>query len=110
MIYETNGIVHTIDIPIDEINEMKSENIKIVNVCEKTNDVCASDKDIITRIVKRVVCSNKACGESYNLEFNPSKVEGICGKCGSELIKRADDNEATVRDRLNIYHKDIRIL
>lgn len=63
-----------------------------------------SDQDIITRIVKRVVCSNKSCGESYNLEFNPSKVEGICDKCGAELIKRADDNEETVMQRLKVYH------
>ncbi len=64
-----------------------------------------SDEDIVKRIVKRVVCSNKSCGESYNTEFKPSKVEGICDKCGSALIKRADDNEETVMQRLNVYHE-----
>ena len=63
-----------------------------------------SDEDIVKRIVKRVICSNKNCGESYNTEFKPSKVEGICDKCGSELIKRADDNEETVMQRLKVYH------
>lgn len=64
-----------------------------------------SDEDIVKRIVKRVICSNKNCGESYNTEFKPSKVEGICDKCGSELIKRADDNEETVMQRLKVYHE-----
>lgn len=64
-----------------------------------------SDEDIVKRIIKRVVCSNKSCGESYNTEFKPSKVEGICDKCGSALIKRADDNEETVMQRLNVYHE-----
>lgn len=64
-----------------------------------------SDQDIITRITKRVICSNKNCGEPYNTEFKPSKVEGICDKCGSALIKRADDNEETVMQRLKVYHE-----
>ncbi|MBO5348369.1 MAG: adenylate kinase [Clostridia bacterium] len=63
-----------------------------------------SDEDIVKRIVKRVICSNKSCGESYNTEFKPSKEEGICDKCGSTLIKRADDNEETVMQRLKVYH------
>ena len=64
-----------------------------------------SDDDIVKRIVKRVVCSNKSCGESFNTEFKPSKVAGICDKCGSSLIKRSDDNEETVMQRLKVYHE-----
>lgn len=64
-----------------------------------------SDKDIVKRIIKRVVCSNKDCGESFNTEFKPPKVDGICDKCGSKLIKRADDNEETVMQRLKVYHE-----
>lgn len=68
------------------------------------------DKDIVVRIIKRVVCSNKNCGESYNTEFKPSKVEGICDKCGSQLTKRADDNEETVMQRLKVYHETSKAL
>lgn len=64
-----------------------------------------SDEDIVKRIIKRIVCSNKDCGESFNTEFKPPKVEGICDKCGSKLIKRADDNEETVMQRLKVYHE-----
>lgn len=69
-----------------------------------------SDEDIVVRTVSRVVCSNKACGESYNTKFRPSKVEGICDKCGSELITRKDDNEETIRERLRVYHETSKVV
>lgn len=62
------------------------------------------DEDLVKRIVNRVICSNKECGAIYNTEFRKPKVEGICDVCGSKLIRRADDNEETVRDRLKVYH------
>ena len=83
---------------------------KFLNTNNKKIDVAVeldvSDEDIIKRIVNRVVCSNRDCGETYNTVFKPSKQEMICDKCGSQLLKRADDNEETVKDRLNIYHKE----
>ena len=62
-----------------------------------------SDEDIVKRIVKRVVCSNKDCGESFNTEFKPPKVEGICDKCGSKLTKRADDTREKLQLRLDTF-------
>ncbi len=64
-----------------------------------------SDQDIIDRIVKRRTCPNPECREIYNIEFKPPKIEGICDKCGSKLIQREDDNEETVRKRLETYHE-----
>ena len=49
------------------------------------------------------MCSNPECKTVYNLVLNPSKVEGICDKCGSKLIARKDDNPETVKNRLNSY-------
>ena len=63
------------------------------------------DEDIIYRTVKRRICSNKDCGEIYNLEFKKPKQEGICDICGSKLIQRKDDNEETITNRLNVYHE-----
>ena len=61
-------------------------------------------EEIITRILNRRVCSNQACKTTYNLTMNPSKVEGICDKCGANLIQREDDsNEEAIRTRLSIY-------
>ena len=64
-----------------------------------------SDEEIIDRIVKRRTCTNKHCREIYNLDFKPSTVEGVCDKCGSDLIQRIDDNEETVKNRLKNYHE-----
>ena len=60
------------------------------------------DKDILVgRAVGRRIC--KSCGATYHVEFNPSKVDGICDVCGGELYQRADDNEETVSKRIQVY-------
>lgn len=63
-----------------------------------------SDDEIVDRITKRRSCPNVDCREIYNLDFRKPKVENVCDKCGSTLIIREDDNEATVRKRLENYH------
>lgn len=57
---------------------------------------------IIDRVVNRRICSK--CNEIYNLKYGkkPHKEE-ICDNCGAKLIQRSDDNEKTIRDRLNTY-------
>jgi adenylate kinase len=64
-----------------------------------------SEEEIIERIVNRRICSNQDCKAVYNTKLNPPKVEGICDKCGSKLIQRKDDNEETVKNRLQAYYK-----
>ncbi|WP_226002911.1 adenylate kinase [Paenibacillus sp. BJ-4] len=60
------------------------------------------DRDnLLARITGRRVC--KSCGTSYHVVFNPPKVEGICDKDGGELYQRPDDNEDSVRTRLDEY-------
>lgn len=60
--------------------------------------------EIITRILNRRVCSNQECKATYNLTMHPSKVPGICDKCGSELVQREDDSdENAIKQRLEIY-------
>ncbi len=60
--------------------------------------------EIIERILTRRVCSNQACKATYNLVMHPPKVEGICDKCGAELVQREDDkSEDAISRRLAIY-------
>lgn len=60
--------------------------------------------EIIERILTRRVCSNQACKATYNIVMNPPKQEGICDKCGSELVQREDDSsEDAIKRRLAIY-------
>lgn len=58
---------------------------------------------ILERMTGRRVCNS--CGASYHVKFNPSKIEGKCDACGSELIQRKDDSEETVKERLDVYSK-----
>ena len=59
------------------------------------------DEELIRRLTGRRVC--KKCGESYHIEFNPPRQEGICDSCQGELYQRDDDKEETIRNRLNVY-------
>lgn len=62
------------------------------------------DKNLAaSRIAGRISCPS--CKEVYNLQSEDlkPKKDGICDKCGSQLVKRADDNEETYLDRYNTY-------
>jgi adenylate kinase len=62
------------------------------------------NKDILMdRLTGRRIC--KQCGSTYHLIFNPPAAPGECDKCGGELYQRADDNEETVANRLEVNLK-----
>ena len=61
------------------------------------------DENIIERMSGRRACVG--CGATYHIEFNPTKVEGICDACGEKLILRDDDKPETVQKRLAVYHE-----
>lgn len=58
---------------------------------------------IIQRLTGRRVC--KKCGDLYHATNRPPKKAGICDTCGGELYQRADDNEATIKTRMDVYLK-----
>ena len=89
-------------IQAEHLKQLLEKRNKKVDVAIQLN---IPDEDIIYRTVKRRICSNKDCGAIYNLEFNKPKQEGICDICGSELYRREDDNEETVKRRIDTYHK-----
>ncbi len=62
------------------------------------------DQDLLLkRLTGRRTCA--VCGEIYNVYFSPPRGAGICDKDGGRLLQRADDNEATIRERLVAYEK-----
>jgi adenylate kinase len=63
-----------------------------------------ADEELIKRITGRRLCPT--CGEIYNIYFKPTQKEGICDKCGAELIQRKDDNLESLEVRLSEYHKN----
>ena len=66
-------------------------------------DVDVPDENIVKRMSGRRACVT--CGATYHIEHVPPKKEGICDKCGSELILRDDDKPETVLNRLKVYHE-----
>jgi adenylate kinase len=58
---------------------------------------------LVERAVGRRICPK--CAAVYHVKFNTPKIEGVCDKCGSTLIQRDDDKEATVRNRLKVYQE-----
>lgn len=58
---------------------------------------------LVERAVGRRVCPE--CKATYHVKFNPPKVEGKCDNDNSDLIQRADDNEETVKTRIDVYTK-----
>lgn len=63
----------------------------------------ASRELLISRLTGRRVC--RKCGQGYHVVNIPPKQEGICDLCGGELYQRADDSEATILNRLDVYTK-----
>ena len=66
-------------------------------------DVDVPDENIVSRMSGRRACIT--CGATYHVQFAPPKAEGICDKCGAELVLRDDDKPETVQKRLAVYHE-----
>ena len=63
-----------------------------------------SKEEAVGRITGRRQCAS--CGNTYHLHFQPPKQEGRCDVCGGSLVQRKDDEEKTVRHRLEVYDKE----
>ena len=59
--------------------------------------------NLVKRLTGRRTC--KLCGHLYNIYFSPPKKDGVCDHDGGELLQRADDNEATITQRLKVYEE-----
>jgi adenylate kinase len=61
------------------------------------------DQVAVKRLAGRRTCER--CQRSYNVEFYPPKIDGVCDACGGTLVHRDDDQEHTVRRRLEVYYE-----
>jgi adenylate kinase len=89
---------------IVQADAMKTAGVRLDLVLE----IDVPDEPIIERMSGRRV--HMASGRTYHLKFNPPKVEGKDDVTGEDLIQRADDEEATVRNRLTVYKNQTRPL
>ncbi|MCM3734040.1 adenylate kinase [Fictibacillus nanhaiensis] len=71
-------------------------------------NISVDSEKLMQRLTGRRIC--QTCGSTYHVIFNPPKVEGVCDKDGGTLIQRQDDNEETVRNRLDVNMKQAKPL
>ncbi|TQV77500.1 adenylate kinase [Aliikangiella marina] len=84
---------------IPQADAMKENNIDVDFVVE----IDVADSEIIQRLSGRRV--HPGSGRTYHIKYNPPKVEGKDDETGEDLVQRPDDSEATVKDRLAVYHE-----
>ncbi|HRF60016.1 MAG TPA: adenylate kinase [Fimbriimonadaceae bacterium] len=70
---------------------------------ERAISIHVDDEVVVERLSGRLTCSQ--CGEIYHRVNRPPLHEGVCDKCGGELIVRADDQPETIRKRLRLFHE-----
>lgn len=97
--YVLDGFPRTI--PQAEVLEEALKNIG--DKIDFAIDVDVPDENIVRRMSGRRACLS--CGATYHIEHVPPKTEGICDRCGKELVLRDDDKAETVKNRLNVYHE-----
>jgi adenylate kinase len=94
--YILDGVPRT----IPQAEAMEEKGIEID--CALSIEV--ADQTIIDRMSGRRTCKN--CSQTFHVLFNPPKQEGVCDFCGGELTIRKDDAPETVKNRLDVYHKE----
>ncbi len=88
---------------IPQADVLDSELTKLGDKVDFAINVDVPDENIVRRMSGRRACLK--CGATYHIEHIPPKTEGICDKCGSELVQREDDKPETVQNRLSVYHE-----
>lgn len=78
---------------------------KIGQTLDMVANLEVPEDEIIRRLTSRRTCSNAECQAIYNVISFPTKVEGICDKCGSPVIQRDDETEEAIRNRLSVYEE-----
>jgi adenylate kinase len=61
--------------------------------------------ELMERLVGRITCDN--CGAQYNMYFNPPLVDGVCDECGARVVRRPNDYEETISNRLRVYENQM---
>lgn len=84
----------------EALDELMVQKKKQLDTCI---EIKVDDDKLVGRVTGRFTCAK--CGEGYHDTFRPLKTDGVCDKCEStDFSRREDDNEETVRSRLEAYH------
>lgn len=86
---------------IPQAEALEKMALEISRPVELVININADRDELIRRISGRRVCPK--CGNSYHVDFKKPKTEGICDRCGNELIQRKDDSIESLNVRLDAY-------
>jgi adenylate kinase len=78
------------------LDELKLELDAVINLV-------VDDDEVVNRILGRFNCPN--CGADFNIRMRPPKADKICDNCGGELIRRSDDTQEVIANRLKVYRE-----
>ncbi len=81
----------------------QAEALKLKVAVDAVVEIDVDDNEIIKRMSGRRV--HVASGRTYHIVFNPPQIEGKDDETGEDLIQRDDDQEETVKKRLDVYHE-----
>jgi adenylate kinase len=88
---------------IPQAEALKAALEKMGETIDYAINVEVPDENIVNRMSGRRACLN--CGATYHIVSIPTKVEGICDRCGQPVVLRDDDKPETVQKRLTVYHE-----
>lgn len=88
---------------VAQAKALKSNLEKQADKIDLVVNIVVDEESLVKRLTGRRQCEK--CQQGYHLEFASPKTAGICDKCGGKLFQREDDQEATIRARLNVYRE-----
>lgn len=89
---------------IPQAEELKGLLAKLNITLDMVVDIDVPREVILDRLCTRRTCENTSCQAIYNVKSSPPKKEGVCDKCGSAVIQRADETEEAILHRLQTYN------
>jgi adenylate kinase len=88
---------------IPQAEALQSILTKIGMAIDHVVNIEVDPEELVRRLTGRRTCKN--CGAMFHISFHPPQKEGICDRCGGSLYQREDDQEETIRNRLDAYQK-----
>ncbi len=90
-------------------NEEQARLIDTIGISvDKVIEIYVKDEVIIDRLVNRKVCEK--CGETFNVNFNKPKKDGVCDFCQGRLVSRPDDELETIKKRIEVFRQQTKPL
>ena len=81
----------------------QAEALEKIQKLDAVVNFAIDDALVIERLSGREICKN--CGAIYHVKNMPTKVKGVCDKCGGPVVTRPDDSRESIMNRLDVYRK-----